>query len=101
MITTLDKVNKSEFLVYDVERERYVKICEGTGDNLLSEDIEEGYVDYIYYSEYDNISDYAEDNESDGGMVLLKQLYADMRIEDIIKQMQEFGELSKEYEVLK
>lgn len=102
MIATLKEVDKSEFLVYDKVNEYYIKICEGTGDNLFPEDVEDGYVDYIYYSIYDNISDYANDSESDGGMILLKELYAKMSIEDIVKTMQKFnGVLSKEYEVLK
>ena len=33
-----------------------IRIAEGTGDNLLPEDIEEGYVDYIYYEQYELLS---------------------------------------------
>ncbi len=29
-----------------------VRIAEGAGDNLLPEDIRDGYVDYIYYEQY-------------------------------------------------
>ena len=35
-------------LLYVPEREQFVRISYGTGDNLSSEDIEEGYDDYLY-----------------------------------------------------
>ena len=41
---------------------------EGTGDNLLQEDIDAGYVDYVYYTTY-SVTDTVE--EEDGGMMLL------------------------------
>jgi hypothetical protein len=49
-----------------------VRISEGTGDNLLDEDIEAGYVDYIYYEQYSVETDFP---EVDGGMVMLKELF--------------------------
>ncbi len=51
-----------------------IYISEGTGDNLLDEDIEEGYVDYINYQIYmfDNGIE-----EDDGGMIMLKELFRD------------------------
>lgn len=66
----------------------YVKISEGTGDNLLREDIDEGYVDYINYEIYDTYYDYLEDNSDDGGMALLKNPYQDFRNnEDVVSYM--------------
>ena len=50
------------------------RISEGDGGNLLKEDIENGYVDYIYYEIY-NADDL--DNEIDGGMILLKEYFQD------------------------
>lgn len=53
---------------------------EGTGDNLLDEDIEAGYVDYIYYTTW-----HIDDNditEDDGGMILLKEPFVDLYYED-------------------
>ena len=49
-----------------------IRISVGTGDNLLKEDIEEGYVDYLNYDifEVDGITE--TDGPSDGGMILLK-----------------------------
>jgi len=68
----------------------YYDICEGTGDNLLQEDIDEGYVDYIYYNVYKSLIDLKENNECDGGMYLLKKLYADHTQEEIISIMEEY-----------
>ena len=58
--------------IYVPEVKQIVKISEGTGDNLLDEDIEAGYVDYIYYEQY--VMD-PEMRETDGGMVMLTELF--------------------------
>lgn len=51
-----------------------IYISEGTGDNILSEDIEEGYVDYINYQIYMLDNGICED---DGGMIMLTELFRD------------------------
>lgn len=51
-----------------------IRLAEGCGDNLLPSDIEDGYVDYIYYEQYEL------DNgmpEIDGGKVLLEEMLRD------------------------
>ena len=48
---------------------------EGTGDNLSNEDIEEGYVDYIY-EEQDNIK--TKEINVDGACWTLKEYFVDM-----------------------
>lgn len=53
-----------------------IEFDEGTGDNLLREDIEAGYVDYVNYTVYD-ISDLDNVEEVDGGMILLEKLFKD------------------------
>lgn len=72
-------------------------VQEGTGDNLLAEDINEGFVDYIYYDTYDGEITYPmidayesgdnldalADNESDGGMVLLYSGYINLTVQQI------------------
>lgn len=72
-------------------------VQEGTGDNLLVEDINEGFVDYIYYDTYDGKITYSmidayvsgddvdalEDMESDGGMVLLYSGYINLTVQQI------------------
>lgn len=54
------------------------RIAEGDGCNLLEEDEEEGYVDYIMVSQYLSYEDYVNDNELDGAQVMLRTLYQDM-----------------------
>lgn len=39
--------------VYVMNKNQILRIAEGTGDNLLKEDIAAGYVDYIIYEQYD------------------------------------------------
>lgn len=62
----------SDILLWN-EQSGFIRIWEGTGDNLSKEDIADGYADYInldflkYYE--------GELEEQDGGMVMLKELY--------------------------
>ena len=72
-------------------------VQEGTGDNLLTEDIEAGFTGYIYYDIFDGEITYPmidayesgddidtlEDMESDGGMVLLYGRYVDHTVQQI------------------
>ncbi len=57
-------------------------IKEGSGDNLSYEDREEGFVDYIYYTQYSLES--GDPNEIDGGMILqktyLSETYSSLRL---------------------
>ena len=55
--------------IFVPDKKQIVRIAEGSGDNLTDDDLEVGYVDYIYYEIY------AVDNgfpEVDGGMFMLK-----------------------------
>lgn len=79
----------------------YWHIAEGTGDNLLQEDIDAGYVDYIYYDNYVNLNAINNDSTYDGGMVLLKKLYKEHTLQEIIDIMKEnegvdFKEIERE-----
>lgn len=72
-------------------------VLEGSGENLLEEDEEEGFTDYIYYDIFDgeitypmidayesgDDQDALEDMESDGGMVLLYNAYVDLTVQQI------------------
>lgn len=58
--------------IYVPEMKQIIKIAEGSGDNLLDEDIEVGYVDYIYYDKF--VMD-PHMREIDGGMVMLTELF--------------------------
>lgn len=50
-----------------------IRIEEGSGDNLLEEDIAAGYVDYIYYDVFDAL-----DSLFDGGMILLDRPFREI-----------------------
>lgn len=75
--------DKTDFFI-QAKDGRIFHICEGTGDNLLQEDIDEGYVDYINYDMFDTLQD-VYDQCGDGGMVLLTKLYTDMSVEEILQ----------------
>lgn len=62
--------------IYLLGEDKILEAEQGTGDNLLEEDIEAGYVDYVYYTIYD-ISDLSEVTEDDGGMMLLEVPFED------------------------
>lgn len=49
-----------------------IRISEGSGDNLLEEDIKAGFVDYIYYEQYDLGPTI---NEADGGQIMLYKAF--------------------------
>ena len=96
-------INKSDFWFYTEEitdkkgNPTVFHVREGSGDNLLPEDIEEGYNDYIYYDTYDGEITYSmldayesgddyrtlEKMISDGGMVLLYNAYVDLTVQQI------------------
>lgn len=75
------------FLYVPGERQ-IIYISEGDGTNLLDEDIREGYVDYINYSQYDLSGGI---QEADGGMMLSaeygRERYAQLAdsIEDVLE----------------
>lgn len=62
--------------IYVPEENQVIMIAEGSGDNLFDEDIERGYVDYIYYEQYELPDNIEEDmRELDGGMVMLTEAF--------------------------
>ena len=61
-----------QIYVYVPSANQIIRIAEGSGDNLLDEDIDSGYVDYIYYEQY-ALEAYI--NEVDGGQVMLTQMF--------------------------
>lgn len=66
------KGDYSDFMFYAPDEDEIIVFSEGTGDNLLPEDEEEGYVDYIYYTRMDVTL-----REDDGGMIMLEELFRD------------------------
>ena len=66
-----------DILAWIKSRKVFLKIQEGTGDNLLPDDINDGYVDYVLWSVF-RPSDLGIDSELEmeclnGGMVMDKQ----------------------------
>ena len=63
------------------EETGFIRITQGSGCNLLREDIAEGYVDYINIDglEYDGSDEFIECYDPvEGGMAMLKEYYEDM-----------------------
>ena len=58
--------------IYVPAVKQIIKVSEGSGDNLNDEDVEAGYVDYIYYEQY-IMDPYM--RETDGGMIMLTDLF--------------------------
>lgn len=65
---------------------------EGTGDNLSSEDIKDGYVDYWLSSIYE------QDGEDiklvDSGQILTSKLIADMEEGEVLRRLFEYWEVN-------
>lgn len=61
-----------EIYIYVPSKKQIIRIAEGSGDNLTDEDLDQGYVDYIYYETHSLEQDIP---EVDGGMIMLKQLF--------------------------
>jgi hypothetical protein len=58
--------------IYVPLKNQIIRIAEGAGDNLSDEDIDAGYVDYIYYDTH-NVE--VGMPEMDGGMIMLTELF--------------------------
>lgn len=63
-----------DLFVFVPEMKQIIRIAEGSGDNLLPEDIEDGYVDYIYYEQYELSNNMP---EADGGQILMEEMFRD------------------------
>lgn len=67
----------------------FLSFYEGTGDNLLHEDIEAGYVDYVNYETFCLSKDYGDNTlkELDGGMLMTKQYVKEMSLVTLIREI--------------
>lgn len=63
------------------------RICEGTGDALEQKDIDDGYVDYIYYDIFASLEDINDGCIYDGGIILLKKPYKDHTVSEILAEI--------------
>ncbi len=79
-----------DLFVFVSEMKQIIRIAEGNGSNLLAEDIENGYVDYIYYDQSGLDIGMP---EVDGGQVLLKEMLRKkyQRIADCIQDVLEMA----------
>lgn len=68
---------------------RIYHIYEGTGDNLTTEDVDDGYVDYFNYDVYEDGESLKEGDCYDSGMFLLERLYRDLNPFEILAKLQE------------
>ena len=60
-----------DLIIFVPEKGELISLSKGTGDNLLAEDREDGYVDYIEYTQREGTTEGME--EIDGGMMMFKQ----------------------------
>lgn len=74
---------------YVPELNMILRVAEGTGGNLLPEEVDEGYVDYVYYEIYEPEYGFP---EVDGGMITKKELLVDTygSMEEAIDEVIEF-----------
>lgn len=88
----------NEVTIYIPKIGVFMEISEGSGDNLLPEDEEEGYVDYINYEIYEYVQ-MGEMKNIDGGMLMLTELFVDKYHEEseFIKDVIQFH-YDKDYE---
>lgn len=75
-----------DLFIFVPEKNQIIRISEGIRDNLSPEDQEQGYVDYIYYEQYELSQDMA---EVDGGQIMLEEMLRDkyMRMADCIQDV--------------
>lgn len=59
-----------DLIICAIREEKLIRICEGDGCSLNSDDIKAGYTDYLYYDIWD-LQDL--DEIEDGGMLLCKK----------------------------
>lgn len=80
--------------LYVPDTQELILAVEGTGDNLLAEDEEQGYVDYIMVEMY-KLED-TDVEEIDGGQIMLTKLVADMTHKEFKQAVLDFWDIDKE-----
>lgn len=65
-------------------------VREGTGDALTEHEIDEGYVDYIYYDSFASLEDVYDQETYDGGVYYLEKPYVEHTLEEIKHLLEEF-----------
>lgn len=81
-------------LIITKDTEKLITIVEGTGDNLLPEDVADGFVDYVMTSIY------KVDGEDivleDSGQMLSKYLIEDLEEDELVRRVLDYWELGGE-----
>ena len=81
-------------LIITKDTEKLITIQEGTGDNLLPEDISDGFVDYVMTSIYE--VDGEDINLIDSGQMLSKTPIADLEEDELVRRVLDYWELGEE-----
>lgn len=81
-------------LIITKDTERLITIVEGTGDNLTSEDIADGFVDYVMTSIYE--VDGEDINLKDSGQMLSKTPIKDLEEDELVRRVLDYWELGEE-----
>jgi hypothetical protein len=84
------KKPSSDFWLVNEAHDCFIHVTEGDGTNLLDEDEKEGYVDYIYYTVFDSFHGIFYNEESDGGQIMLRQMYVTLTQEEIVESVLDF-----------
>lgn len=74
-IENTDVAMFDDIYIYVPSAKQVIRIAEGDGMNLLEDDICRGYVDYIYYEQYELCAGM---EEVDGGQVCLTKPFHDL-----------------------
>ena len=92
-------MNTKDVVIIDTKQRCMVVVSEGTGDNLLDEDAEQGYKDYAMLSLYTIDGD--ELALVDSGQMMTDKLIADMTDQEYAEQATSYFDLSKDSIVIK
>ena len=92
-------MNTRDIVIIDTKQRCMVVAAEGTGDNLLPEDEEQGYKDYAMLSLYSIDGD--ELALVDSGQMMTEKLIADMTEEEYIERLEDYWGLNKDSIVIK
>ena len=88
--------------IYVPSEKQILRISEGDGNNLSDEDAMHGYVDYIYYEQYDRNEEMTNCNS---GQIMLKEMFRDRykstfkAIPDVLDMA--YGDRNLKYTVLR
>lgn len=92
-------MDTKDMVIIDTKQRCMVVVSEGTGDNLLDEDIEQGYKDYAMLSLYTIDGD--ELALVDSGQMMTEKLIADMTDQEYAEQAMSYFDLNKDSKVIK